>query len=177
MIVYPKKYLKVLKMTLGFEGGYSNDPNDRGGSTNYGITQGTYNAYRISIRKPKRSVKYINKEEVKDCYYGRYYKRGKCDYMPPAIATVHFDTVVNFGIYGGAKILQKTLGVKVDGKIGNITLFACKKSNPKNIAIEYCKERIKMRYILVKKRPKNKRFLRGWINRDNKMKMIIERNF
>ena len=36
------RYDDVLKTVLGFEGGYSNDPDDRGGETNLGITEGTY---------------------------------------------------------------------------------------------------------------------------------------
>jgi lysozyme family protein len=35
----------ALRIVLQLEGGYSNDPFDRGGATNYGIVQATYNDY------------------------------------------------------------------------------------------------------------------------------------
>lgn len=34
----------AFKIVLDFEGGYSNDPADRGGETNYGITASTLNS-------------------------------------------------------------------------------------------------------------------------------------
>jgi len=34
----------AFKIVLGFEGGYVNDPADKGGETNYGITASTLNS-------------------------------------------------------------------------------------------------------------------------------------
>ena len=97
--------------------------------------------------------------------------------MPLAIASVHFDTIVNFGIFGGSKILQKVLGINVDGKVGSDTLRKMHVGNSKEIALDYCDARIEMRYILVKKYAKYKKFLRGWLNRDKKLKKIIGNYF
>ena len=35
---------KMIDLIIEAEGGYVNDPNDRGGATKYGITQATLNA-------------------------------------------------------------------------------------------------------------------------------------
>jgi lysozyme family protein len=38
------KFEDAFKIVLGFEGGYVNDPADKGGETNYGITASTLNS-------------------------------------------------------------------------------------------------------------------------------------
>ena len=40
-----KLFKKALKFVLKWEGGYGHNPNDKGGATNKGITQYTYNAW------------------------------------------------------------------------------------------------------------------------------------
>ena len=38
-------FTQILEKTLAFEGGWSNHPNDKGGATQYGVTQSTLDAY------------------------------------------------------------------------------------------------------------------------------------
>lgn len=38
-------FTQILKKTLTFEGGWSNHPNDKGGATQFGVTQNTLDAY------------------------------------------------------------------------------------------------------------------------------------
>ena len=52
--MYDKNFEKIVQLVFGSEGGFSNHPNDRGGRTNYGVTQSTYNGWR---RKKGLSVK------------------------------------------------------------------------------------------------------------------------
>ena len=42
--MYDKNFEKIVQLVFGSEGGFSNHPNDRGGRTNYGVTQATYYA-------------------------------------------------------------------------------------------------------------------------------------
>ena len=41
------RFEDAFKIVLGFEGGYVNDPADRGGETNYGITASTLNSAKV----------------------------------------------------------------------------------------------------------------------------------
>lgn len=173
--VYAKKYNDNLKIVLKFEGRFTDLLDDPGGSTNYGITQYTYNAYRLNNLKLKtRPVKIITHEEVKHCYYIRYWLPSKSDSLPLVVGIVHFDASVNFGIAGANKLLLRALGVKkitqsVQNKIDTL--------NPKELAYKYIDVRIQKRYEIVKKKPKSKRFLRGWLSRDKKLKKIINETF
>ena len=91
----------LFKIALGFvlkwEGGYSNRPHDKGGPTNKGITQGTYDEYRVSKRLPKKAVIGITEAEVEDIYYHNYWLATDCDKMSRIFAIYCFDTAVNMG--------------------------------------------------------------------------------
>ena len=69
-----------IKVILINEGGYSNKKSDRGGETNRGITQTTYNNFQKkypTIIKSK-SVKDLELSEVKE-FYKLYIKDCKAD--------------------------------------------------------------------------------------------------
>lgn len=59
-----------LSHILKFEGGFVDHPADKGGATNKGITQAVYDAYRQTNR---RSVKFIEDNEVRDIYQSNYW--------------------------------------------------------------------------------------------------------
>ena len=61
----------MLKFILAREGGYVNSKNDRGGPTNKGVTQVTYNSYRRSKNLPTKDVRDITQQEVEDIYYNK----------------------------------------------------------------------------------------------------------
>lgn len=48
--MYDKNFETVMQMVFGSEGGFSNHPKDKGGRTNYGVTQATYNGWRKKKR-------------------------------------------------------------------------------------------------------------------------------
>ena len=62
-------FKKALKFVLKWEGGYVNNPHDKGGATNKGITQNTYNTWLKSLSLAPRDVKNITQEEVEQIYY------------------------------------------------------------------------------------------------------------
>ena len=90
-------FKKALKFVLNCEGGYVNNPNDKGGATNKGITQNTYNAYLKSKGKPAKDVRNITDIEVEDIYYSRYWISTGCDKMSAKFAVICSDTAVNMG--------------------------------------------------------------------------------
>lgn len=155
----------ALQMVLQFEGGYSNDPLDKGGATNKGVIQSVYDSYRKSFGLPIQSVQQISDAEVRDIYYKRYWLAAKCDKLPNGVDTVHFDTAVNAGPSQAAKFLQRAIGVKDDGVIGDVTLAKVNTLDSKVVMKAYTNSRISFYVDLVVKDVTQIKFLKGWIKR------------
>jgi lysozyme family protein len=96
--------------------GFVNDPHDPGGITNWGIS------YRFlkGVRPNATPEEIINMtlEQAAYYYHEFFWKPLACDIMDISLALVVFDTGVNMGVDRATRMLQKVLGVAVDGKIG-----------------------------------------------------------
>ena len=79
---------EIIEKVLEHEGGYVNDPDDAGGETKYGIAKRWY---------PSVDIKNLTKEQAKKIYHTDYWRRGKCDEVPPQLRHIYFDMCVNFG--------------------------------------------------------------------------------
>lgn len=91
-------FKQALKFVLKWEGGYVNNPNDKGGATNKGITQNTYNSWLKSQGKTSKDVRNIADSEVEQIYYKNYWLAAGCDKMSKDFALLAFDTAVNMGV-------------------------------------------------------------------------------
>lgn len=110
-------FKKALKFVLAHEGGYVNDPNDRGGATNKGITQNTYNAYLKNKGKAIKDVRYITDAEVEEIYYSRYWLTAGCEKMSAKFAVLCFDTAVNMGVSRIKPFLEEAQYTDIDAFI------------------------------------------------------------
>ena len=113
-----------LASVLREEGGYSNNPNDRGGATDRGVTQRIYDAYRRSRGLDPRDVRLMTNDECAEIYKEGFWDKINGDALPPAIALVAFHAAVNSGPPNGTRLLQKIVGAAADGVIGPMTLKA-----------------------------------------------------
>ena len=163
----------ALKFTLLWEGGFVNNPLDPGGATNRGITQFTYDTYRINKHLPTRGVADIAEEEVQDIYYSMYWKPSQAELAAEPLAIVLFDTAVNFGVGGAIEFLQEALGISTDGIFGPTTRSVFLANNNRTIAEKMVAGRIAYRYQRVNTNPSQDIFLQGWLNRDNNLKDYI----
>ena len=154
-------YLKALSLVLKHEGGYVNDPQDPGGATNKGITQKTYDAWRVRETLSKRSVRLINFWEITEIYRKQYWDKIKGDDLPLGVDYCVFDFAVNSGTDRAAKYLQRAVGAVEDGQIGPNTL-AKVASRPDDIVIDFvCDERL----AFMKRQPTWEHFKNGWSER------------
>lgn len=156
-------FTTALPFVLRMEGGYVNDPVDRGGATNKGITQATYSSWLSTQGRPSRPVREITDEEVEQIYHLCYWLPAKCDALPwPASAAV-FDAAVNHGVSRATRMLQEALLVKVDGIIGPATLAAAEGADPHQLVGELLWVRVDFYYRIS--RGDQVKFLRGWLRR------------
>jgi lysozyme family protein len=161
-------FSEALPFILKEEGGYVNDPKDSGGATNKGITQKTYDAFRKSNGHEERSVRHLTKAEMSKIYSG-IWTSCKASELPVGLDILHFDFAVNAGNRQAAKILQRAVYVEEDGIIGPMTLGKIKSSNIEDLIHEYSELRKEFYRGLVANRPKDLKFLKGWLLRTDRV--------
>jgi len=116
----------AIDFVLKMEGGYSQDPNDPGGETNFGISKRAY---------PSLDIKNLTVDVAKEIYLRDYWNICKCDELPSALAISVFDTAVNQGTGIAKRLLQIALNVTVDGIIGDKTIAAAFKANSRTVKL------------------------------------------
>jgi len=163
---------KIFQRTLGFEGGYTVD---HAGPTNYGVTQGTFDAYRRKNGMPIKSVKEISIDEAKDVYRRDYYEGPGFYQLNEEVGGVLFDYGVNAGPRVAAKALQRAVGSVPDGVIGPVTIEAVNKFIKKNgegsLIEQILVSREKHNQSLIdSNHEKYGKFAKGWQNRVNKLR-------
>ena len=161
------------------EGGFSDHPNDRGGPTNYGITQQVARAYGFLA-----DMCPLPRSAAVNIYKTRYWTGPKFDQVAaicPAIGDELFDTGINMGPATAGKFLQRALNVLnrgavdypdigTDGQIGPMTLAALKAFMAKRgpAGGEVLRKALDglqcARYVeIAEGRKENESFVYGWI--------------
>ena len=156
------QFKQAIKHVLKFEGGYVDDPLDRGGETNFGISKRSY---------PDLDIKALKKDEAKAIYKADYWDKMKCDDLPPILRLIVFDAAVNHGTNWAARSLQVIANVKLDGHVGPITTAAIGALNARKTLLRYA-ERRKNYYF------QNRMFFnygKGWIGR--LLAVVVESNY
>lgn len=149
---------------LKHEGGYVNDPLDRGGETNLGVTKAAWAQY---IGRPVQDgeMRALTKEVVKPFYRKGYWDKCRCDELPTGVDYLTFDFAVNAGPGRAAKFLQQAVGAVSDGVIGPATLAAVAKKDPSKILVDFGNIKEAFYNGIVARDPSQSRFIKGWLNR------------
>jgi len=155
----------ALPLILVFEGGYTNNPNDHGGATNYGIIQREYDAWRTEKKLPTQDIRGILMTEVQEIYLNKYWRPSMCDKMAVQAATAVFDTSVNAGQGRSVMLLQQAVGAHVDGVIGPETLGKLAAQDPKAVANTFMDNREAFYKAIVAHDPTQQEFFGGWMRR------------
>jgi hypothetical protein len=124
------------------EGGYTNDPHDRGKATNYGITIADLKEWRNDPNLTDDDVKNMKKDEAIEIYRTKYWNPMRCGEMPKGVDLAVFDFGVNSGNSRSIKFLQRKLGVTNDGSIGPITMSAINATNARALVQGLCADRL-----------------------------------
>jgi len=152
---------QALAFTLKEEGGFVDDPKDRGGATHHGVTQQTYDTYRDCLHLPRQSVAYIAADEVRDIYNSMYWNPGHCGELPARLGVCHFDWCVNHGVTGALGTLRQV----PDPSISDADDEAWKIYN--GLRREWYRAR-------VKAYPDQGVFLKGWLARVDRLDGYVE---
>lgn len=142
-----QNYDKCLPRLLKDEGGYTNDPSDSGGATNYGITIADYKKY-INKNGTSADVKAMSVDQAKAIYRSKYWDALGCDDLASGVDYTCFDYGVNSGLGRPRNALKK-----FKDKTGVALIDAIND------------ERQAFLSGLAASRPKDQKFLKGWTAR------------
>lgn len=155
----------IIDAILVREAGFVDHPDDKGGATNFGITQATLAAHRgrgVTVE----DVRGLTEQEARAIYLHRYI-------TAPGFGLVTDDTLratlVDYGVHSGpaaaVKALQRALGVKVDGVLGPVTLVAANQRDGRRLALSVLAGRLRHIGRIITDSPSQAVFAAGWMNR------------
>ena len=136
----------------------TNTNGDRGGLTKFGISKRAY---------PSLDIANLTIDMAKSIYKTDYWDKMKLDNVDNSIIAKNiFEAAVNFGIFTVVCIVQKILDVKVDGKIGDVTIKAINSFDDTMLFLALLKLSFVDRYRQICNNNKDQKiFLLGWLNR------------
>jgi lysozyme family protein len=196
---FSERFEHAFAELLGIEGGFVDDPVDRGGATKYGISlrflkaEGAidedldgYADFDLDMDGDidGADIRKLTVGDAKSLYKRSFWQVLECESFPRPIGEMLFDQGVNGGNHAAKKLLQQAINavlragqyrsipLKVDGQIGEKARRAFDSMwarHPGQLAIEY-REAVKDRYVaIVRRNPSQAKFLKGWLNRAERL--------
>lgn len=148
---YSDRYSAAVRDVLGSEGGFVDDPKDRGGTTNFGISlrflasEGAFDEdgdgkadFDLDMDGDidGHDIRKLTRGDATYLYHRCFWTRFDCESFARPIGEMMFDQAVNGGGGAARKILQRAinqclhdagcgvLAIEVDGRIGDSTRAA-----------------------------------------------------
>jgi len=169
-----ERYVSAVTALLEHEGGYSNNPADPCGATNFGITQRELTRCYSRLKLPA-DVKLLTKAQAKIYYKSEWWDKYHYEAINSLyIATKIFDMAVNMGAEQATLLVQRACNacghnLKVDGILGGKTLGAINEislhNREEDLKYELQDEQKWFYEHLTEEKPSLKVFLKGWLSR------------
>lgn len=177
MTAFDEAFAEVLSV----EGGYSDHKDDRGGKTNYGITEAVARAHGYT-----GDMKNLTQGQAMAIYKAQYWDTLRLDEVSAlswSVAVELFDTGVNMGVGVSGKFLQRALNalnrkgqdfpdLTVDGVVGPMTIANLRAYmnrrglEGQTVLLRALNALQGVRYIeIAEGRPDNESFVFGWFLR------------
>jgi lysozyme family protein len=161
---------KLMPHILQWEGGFVNDPDDAGGATNMGVTIATWK--RVGWDKDmdgdidEQDLRLLVASDALHVFRIHYWDKCRAsDILSQSVANAIVDWAYNSGPATAAKKVQEIVGVTVDGVIGPKTLTAINAAYPAQLFRKIQASRTAFVEAIVRNKPSQAKFLRGWKNR------------
>lgn len=159
----------LMPFVLRWEGGYCDDPDDRGGATNKGVTLATFRRY-YGANATKGQLQAMTDAQWLHIFRRGYWDEFRADEINnQSVADACVDWAWNSGTVKAAKKVQAVLGVTADGIVGQRTLAAINAAQPRQLFAKIKAARLRYVENIAKNNPKQKKFLKGWKNRINSL--------
>ena len=145
--------------TLVREGGgrITDDPNDRGGLTKYGISQHSY---------PLVNIRALTEAQARGIYKADFWDKVRGDDITSQIvAESLFDTAVNMGVKTASRLAQYSLGIDADGIIGSGSVAAINGIDEPLFLANFTLGKISRYVNICLKDKSQEKYLLGWVRR------------
>ncbi len=163
---------------LKTEGEFVDDPDDKGGATNKGITMNTWkeNAKALlNVEPTLDNLKKITEEQATTIYKLRYWDGYGLDNLCDGdLKYMMFDFCANAG-HHAVKVIQRTLNqlgakVSVNGQMNAQTIDAINAADKANLYNTFKNNRLAYYKKIADDDPTQEKFLKGWTDRANGFK-------
>jgi lysozyme family protein len=163
---YSPEFLVAVARVLANEGGYSSNPADPGGATNFGIS---------ARSNPGVDIAALTRDAAIEIYWREWWQQFGFANLPAAAAAKTFDLAVNVGAGHAIRCLQRALRscarpVNEDGLIGPATALAAGQADPAALLAALrseaaCYYRLTAALARGNRKDGDREFLKGWLNR------------
>lgn len=152
-------FLPAVTLTLLHEGGYVNDPLDRGGETNFGISKRSY---------PSVDIKSLTRDQAIAIYQRDYWRYGQI--QDQSVANKLFDMAVLTSPKRAVQLFQSSICAcghifPIDGLWGPRTIAAANAIPPPELLSTFIQEMLTYFQKLLLQTPSDARFFHGWCDR------------
>lgn len=179
----------ILPVTLRWESGYANIPDDAGGETYRGITRRdnpNWSGWQLLKKHlPLSTGDIVNdpalKQAVSDLYFSKYFEANEFHKVNSIVlALVLFD----FDVHGGysVELVQELLNTHfnkqliVDGDLGPKTIAALNSVNERDMSFAVMAAREQHLQRIIERKPKNRKFEKGWMRRIEYFRALVKQN-
>lgn len=149
-------------------GGYTDDPDDPGGRTKWGISAFSHPGLDIANLTPEQATK---------IYSDEYWDKSGSDEIPFPFCTAVFDTAVNLG---NSRALNWSKPLIVTDPVPgpydyNMTKVRYWIKQAKSVR-EFLDMRKKFYYDRINIDPRSAKYLKGWLNRCSDLQKFVDQN-
>jgi len=156
---------QIIRDIIRREGGFVDDPDDRGGATNHGITQATLSEH-LGRPATRADVENLSEMTAAMIYEERYIKDPHFDRIEnEPLRGLVVDCGVNHGPSRAAKWLQQAAKATADGKVGPATLAAVNGGDAGALYLAVLSRRIRFYGQIISNNHSQAKFAAGWLNR------------
>lgn len=184
MAELPPRLSAILDDLLRREGGYVNDPADKGGATNFGISLRYARGIGLDLDgdgdTDAADIRGVTPAVARTLYAHDFWFTPGLDTLPEALAEPVFDMAVNSGPARAIIALQDAINTVIrqhklalpllvsDGRIGRRTRAAAAAAAAADLPMlltAFVTERVQYLTTLAARDPSQMRFLQGWLTR------------
>jgi lysozyme family protein len=169
---HASNFKACLLEVLHLEGGFSDDPRDPGGPTNFGITRAELaDVQRVPVNSITEDImRALTLDEAAGIYQSRYWNVLRCEDVPLGVDLMLFHFGVNAGPATSARMLQTVVGTACDGIVGRQTTTAACRTDAAKLIDDLAQAQIKHYRTLEK----FSTYGNGWINRVNRAQKVAK---